>query len=62
MNLILIFFRAMLDQNLLDKQLILESLLDLFEKSVAQNRSAQNHLTNDSFLVNKLLLNTSKKK
>lgn len=50
----------MLDQNLLDKQLILESLLDLLEKSTSQNRSSQTNLSNDSFLVNKLLLTAGK--
>jgi len=51
----------MLDQNLLDKQFILESLIDLLEKSLHSNQKihlASNLLVDNSAV--KLLLSTSK--
>ena len=51
----------MLDQNLLDKQFILESLIDLLEKSLHSNPKL--HLANNLLVDNsavKLLLSTSK--
>ncbi|CAF0769772.1 unnamed protein product, partial [Brachionus calyciflorus] len=56
--------RAMLDQNLLDKQYILESLIDLLEKSTTSlnlSKSQQTFFannTNDTFLTNRFLLST----
>ena len=51
----------MLDKNLLDKQFILESLIDLLEKSLHSNQKL--HLANNLLVDNsavKLLLSTSK--
>ena len=52
--------RAMLDQNLLDKQYILESLIDLLEKSSINAKTSLpiNTLVENSAV--KLLLSTSK--
>lgn len=51
----------MLDQNLLDKQFILESLIDLLEKTSVSIQKSQiaNSLMNENSTV-KLLLSTSK--
>ena len=51
----------MLDQNLLDKQFILESLIDLLEKSLLNNQKINkgNNLLVDNPPV-KLVLSTSK--
>ncbi|RNA31995.1 mediator of RNA polymerase II transcription subunit 12 [Brachionus plicatilis] len=54
--------RAMLDQNLLDKQMILESLLDLLEKSAIQNRSAHINKSSEKASWEKYILTLKKER